>query len=190
MPVSRQASVTARASIARIVLALMLALVVLAALAPPGSFASSHECGMACCVGKSPHMAGSCNSGLGDDESEAQAPDDEGDDRSDGHAAHGSKHSSAHHATHATKESRRRTTSVSSRALTKPCSPECAAAAFSSSQVRRPRHAASIVVKAQPRPSTIRSFVGQANQLTPKSADHVRQARPRAPPTSLINLSA
>ena len=179
-----------RTSIARIVLALMLALVVLANVVPPGSFASSHECGMACCAGKPSHMAGSCSTALGDGETEAEAHDEQGDEHSThGHAAHGAKHSSAHHSTHATKDSRR-TPSVTVRTLTKPCSPECAAAAFSSSQVRRPRHAASIVVKAQPRPSTVRSFVGQFVQLTPKSADHVRQARPRAPPTSLINLSA
>lgn len=186
MPVSRLASITARASIARIVLALMLALVVLAGVVPPGSFASSHECGMACCAGKPSHMAGSCSTALG--ESEAEAPDEQGDEHSaHGHAAHGAQHSSAHHSS---RKDSRRTPSVASRVLTKPCSPECAAAAFNSSQVRRPRHAASIVVKAQPRPSTVRSFVGQSVQLTPKSADHVRQARPRAPPTSLINLSA
>jgi hypothetical protein len=185
VPVSRQASVTARASIARIILASALALVVLAGVVPPGSFASSHECAMACCVGKAPHMAGSCSTGLGDDENQAQAPGDE--HAVHGHAAHGAKHSSAHHSTH--KDSRRRA-SVALRTLTKPCSPECAAAAYNSSQVRRPRHAASVVVKAHHRPPAARSSVGQFVQLPPKSDDHVRQARPRAPPSSPVNLSA
>ena len=185
MPVSRQASVTARASIARIILASALALVVLAGVVPPEAFASSHQCAMACCVGKAPHMAGSCSTSLGDDENQAQAPNDE--HAAHGHAAHASQHSSAHHSTH--KDSRR-TLSVAVRALTKPCSPECVAAAFNSSQVRRPRHAASVVVKARHRPPTARSFVGQHVELPPKSADHVRQARPRAPPSSPVNLSA
>jgi hypothetical protein len=172
---------------------LTLALVVLAGVVPPGAFASSHECGMACCVGKSPHAAGSCSTGLGGDESEAQAPADEGDAHAahghaaHGHAAHGAKHSAARHPIH--KDSRR-TPSVALRTLTKPCSPECAAAASNSTQVRRPRHAASIVVKTQPRPPTARSFVGHSVQLPPKSADRVRQARPRAPPSSPVNLSA
>ena len=175
MSVSRPASIKARASIARIVLAVALLFVVLAAAVPPGSFASSHECGMACCAGKPSHMAGSCSTALGSDDGDA-------------HAAHGPSH---HHSTHhsSTKESRR-AKHFTSRALTKPCSPECAAAAYSSSQVRRPRHAASVVVKAQPRPHTIRSFVQHSAALTPKSADHTRQARPRAPPALLINLSA
>jgi hypothetical protein len=188
VPVSRPASVTARAPIARIVLASALALVVLAGVVPPDSFASSHECGMACCVGKAPHTAGSCSTGLGDDESEAQAPADEGGEHAaHGHAAHTAQHSSAHHSTH---QDSRRTARVALRTLTKPCSPECAAAAYSSSQVRRPRHAASTVAKAQPRPPAARSFVGQFVQLPPKAAGHVRQARPRAPPSSSVNLSA
>lgn len=180
MPVSRQASVTARASIARIVLAVLIALVVLAGAVPPGAFASSQECAMACCAGKAPHMAGSCSTGLGEDENQAQAPGDE-------HAAHGAKHPSAHHPAH---RDSRRTLSVALRTLTTPCSPECAAAAFNSSQVRRPRHAASVVVKAHHRPPAVRSFVGQFVQLPPKSAGHVRQARPRAPPPPPVNLSA
>lgn len=173
MPVPRRASIKARASIARIILAAALVVVVLAGAVPPGSFASSHECGMACCAGKPAHEAGSCSTALGNDDGDA-------------HAAHG-HHSSAHHST--AKESRR-ATKVTARALTKPCSPECAAAAYSSSQVRRPRHAASVVVKAQSRPHTIRSFVRHSAALTPKSADHARQARPRAPPATLIDLSA
>jgi len=167
---------------------LTLALVVLAGVVPTGSFASSHECGMACCAGKSPHTAGSCSTALGGDEHEAEAPDEQGDEHSaHGHAAHASDHPSAHHST---RKDSRRTASVAVKALTKPCSPECAAAAFNSSQVRRPRHAASVVVKVQPRPPTARSFVGHSVQLSPKSAGHARQARPRAPPSSLVNLSA
>jgi len=156
-------------------MAVVLVVIVLAGAVPPGSFASSHECGMACCAGKSAHEAGSCSTALSNEEG-------------DEHAARGpSHHSSAHHST--AKESGRATL-FTSRALTKPCSPECAAAAYSSSQVRRPRHAASIVVKAQTRPHTTRSFAQHSAALTPKSADHTRQARPRAPPTTLINLSA
>jgi hypothetical protein len=161
-------------------LAVALLVVVLAGVVPPDSFASSHECGMACCAGKSPHSAGSCNTALGGDEGDSHAAHD--------HAAHGaSRHSSARRA--AGKESRR-TAGAAAAALTKPCSPECAAAAYSSSQVRRPRHAASVVVGAQPGPPAARSFARRPAALTPKSADHTRQARPRAPPATLIDLSA
>ena len=176
MPVSRRASIKRRAPLARIILAAGLLVVVLAGAVPPSSFASSHECGMACCAGKPSHMAGSCSTSLGSDEGDEHAAHDQ--------AARGaSHHSSAHRST-------AEGTRVTASAMTKPCSPECAAAASNSSQTRRPRHAASVVVKAQPRPAPALSFVGHWAELTPKSAGHTRQARPRAPPSHLANLSA
>ncbi len=190
----------ASTSIARIILATMLMLVVLAGAVPFSSLASSHECGMACCIGKPSHMAGSCSTALGDEEqAEASAePDDE-------HAAHSShamhlsgedsqavastghhetaKSPSTHHSKSGAKESIS-TARIASQAMTTPCSPECAAAASASTQVRRPRDPAASSIAARPRPPTLLSFA--SHQATPlrKSAERRRLSRPRAPPCS------
>ena len=171
---SRTARPARRAVIARTLLAAMLLLVLLAGVVPLSSFASQHECGMACCIGKPAHMAGSCSVHLGEEEEEAEPPAemDEAHSAHDGHMAHqhgataattnpssgnqgaGLRSSSAHHST-SKKESARRTSVVSQTAITKPCSPDCAAAASAYSQVRRPRDPAQLSVSARPRPPTL-----------------------------------
>jgi hypothetical protein len=191
-----------RTSIARIVLATMLTLVVLASVVPFSSLSSSHECGMACCTGKPSHMAGSCSAAFITKE-EAAPPDDKhsahdhtmrsSDAISETNASakrHGAaRHSPARHPTSNIKSNRR--ASVASQAtLTTPCSPECASAASGYAQVRRPRDPAAQTVAAKPRPSTRRLFAGRFTVPTPQSAEARRILRPRAPPSLLNNLSA
>ncbi|MBA2732197.1 MAG: hypothetical protein H0U54_04820 [Acidobacteria bacterium] len=197
---------TARTSIPRIVLAAMLMIVLLAGIVPFSSFSSSHDCGMACCVGKPSHTAGSCSVQLGDEE-HAEPPAEPGDEHSahDSHAAHSSgatsqvvassenhrtaKRPPAHHSKSGAKESPR-TASIASEAMTTPCAPECAAAALSSSQVRRPRDPAALTIAAGPRPPTLLFFAGHLSQPLPKSAERRRLSHPRVPPSLLNNLSA
>lgn len=192
---------TARKSIARIILATMMMLVVLAGAVPFSSLSSSHECGMACCVGKPSHLAGSCSVELGNAE-QAETPVEPSDEQTthSGHAMHLSGEDSpeaiasterhgtakphqAHHSKSDAKESRR-TARIASQAITTPCSTECAAAASASTQGRRPRDSASAIVAVKPRPPTLLSF--DAHQATPlrKSAERRRLSRPRAPPKS------
>jgi hypothetical protein len=204
--VSRIAS-TAQFSPARIFLAVMLTLVLLAGVAPLSSLSSSHECSMACCAGKPPHMAGSCSVAF-DTEEEAGAPDEANDEHSaHAHMTHTSgattaartirstkhheraKSSSAHHSTSGTAS--KRAASITSQAtVTTPCSPECAAAATASVQLRRPRDAFALTAATMPRPSATRSFAGYRAAPLLKSAESARLSQPRAPPALLINLSA
>jgi hypothetical protein len=196
--VSRPASL-ARTSLARIFLAAMLMIVLLAGAIPFSSLASSHECGMACCVGKPSHMAGSCSTALGDEE-QAKAPAEPGDEhRAHGqhHASHSSdetpqpvastghqgaaKHPSAHHSKSGAEESKL-AARIASRVLTTPCSPQCAAAAAASMQVRRPREQAVTAVAARLRPPSLLFFAGHLSKPLLKSAEPRRLSRPRAPP--------
>jgi hypothetical protein len=188
-------------SLARIILATMLTLVMLAGVVPFSSLASSHECGMACCAGKPSHMAGSCSTAFSTEEE--AAPDDE--HSAHGHAMHLSsaasetnasakqhgtaKHSSAHHSTSGVKSTRTARV-VSQATLTTPCSPECAAAAPGYSQVRRPRAPASLMVAARLHPPLRRLCAGHFTVPIPQSAEARRILRPRAPPSPLNNLSA
>jgi hypothetical protein len=178
----------------------MMMLVVLAGAVPFSSLASSHECGMACCIGKPSHMAGSCSTALGDEE-QAQASDEPGDEHTahSDHAMHLSgedsqavastghhetaKPPSTHHSKSGAKESTL-TARIASQAIMTPCSPECAAAASVSTQVRRPRDSAASSIATRPRPPTLLSFTN--HQATPlrKSAERRRLSRPRAPPRS------
>jgi hypothetical protein len=193
-------------AIARTMLAVLLVLVLLAGVAPLSSLASSHECSMACCVGKPSHLAGSCSVSLGDEEQAEPPAEPDGEySAHEGHAMHlsgatsatnasarhhgATKHSSAHHSTSGVKSSGR-ASAASQATMTTPCSPECAAAALGSSQVRRPRDPASPVVARRLRPSTRRLFVQQLTVPAPKSVEARRLSRPRAPPSLLNNLSA
>ncbi len=197
LSVSRPAK-TARKSIARIILAAMMMLVVLAGAVPFSSLSSSHECGMACCTGKPSHLAGSCSTALGDEE-QMEATAEPGDEQTT-HNSHAGHHSSgdsqtvastghhetakpnqAHHSKSGAKESLR-TARIASQAITTPCSTECAAAASASTQVRRPRDPASSSIAARPRPPTLLSFTHHQATLLPVPAERRRLSRPRAPP--------
>lgn len=152
LTLSRHAN-TARTAIARISLAVMLTLVMLAGVAPFSSLSSSHECGMACCAGKPSHMAGSCSTAF-DDVEQPEAHDESGQEHSThAHNTHSSgvtptttesgehpvatKPSSTQHST--PRRATRRASSIASQAVTKPCSPECVVAASASTQGRRTR---------------------------------------------------
>lgn len=204
LSVSRPAN-TARTSIARIILAAMLMLVVLAGAVPFSSLSSSHECGMACCIGKPSHMAGSCSVELGNEE-QAETPAEPSGEQTahSDHAMHlsgedspeavastehqeAAKHPVTHHSKSGAEESTR-TVSIASQAITTPCSTECAAAASASTQVRRPRDPASVSVSERPRPPTTYLLAGCFTVPSPKSAEGRRLSRPRAPPFLLNNL--
>lgn len=206
LSVSRNAS-PHRQSIARIILATTLLLVVLASAVPFSSLASSHACAMACCIGKPPHMAGSCSVQFSDEE-QAETPPERNEEQpahhqhamhpsgGDSQAIASAKHQDAakppatHHSKSGTEVSSRTTSVASQPSLTTPCSPECAAVASVYSQVRRPRDSASVAVVARPRPPTFLSFDDYQARPLPKSSECRRLSRPRAPPALLNNLSA
>jgi hypothetical protein len=205
--VSRHASPARKSVFARTILAAMLLLVLLASIVPFSSLASSHECGMACCIGKPSHMAGSCSTDLGEEEQETEEPPAELNEEHSAHAGHmmhgssataapanssskhqgAGRHSSAHRST-SKKESARRVGVVSQAAMQKPCSPECAAAASASSQVRRPRDPLQLALSARVRPTTLRFQVGYLSKPLPQSAERRRLSRPRAPPFHLTAI--
>lgn len=200
---------TGALAIARITLALLLLVVLLAGVLPLGSLASAHECGMACCAGKPAHMAGSCSVAFETEEdadaetpaapveehsshhhhaahSSAATPATQGADQAD----HAAKKSSAHHSKGSVKSSHKERV-VTAKTMTTPCSPGCAAAAsFGSSQGRRPRELASLVITLKPRAPTGRLFNRSFTVPVRKSAEARRRLRPRAPPSLLHNLSA
>jgi len=185
----------------------MLLLALLAGVVPLSSLASSHECGMACCVGKPSHMAGSCSVSLSDEEEEAEPPAADMDDEHAAHAGHAGhmsgatasanpsslhhsagQKSSAHPST-SKKESVRRAGVASQGAMQKPCSPDCAAAASAYSQVRRPRDPSQLALSLRPRPPTLCLRVRYLSKPLPQSAERRRLSRPRAPPVHLAILS-
>ncbi|HKR01401.1 MAG TPA: hypothetical protein VJT09_12060, partial [Pyrinomonadaceae bacterium] len=170
-----------RSALARIFLAVTLVLVLLAGVAPLGSLSASHECAMACCAGKPPHMAGSCSIAF---ITEAEQENDAtGDESTAGHAAHDgvahhahasdAKNPSSHHSTH--RKSSPGRASVAPQALTTThCSPECAAAASASTQLRRPRDAAALSGTVKPPAPALLSHRGRLAVLPPRSAEVVR----------------
>jgi hypothetical protein len=203
LTLSRQA-ISARTPIARISLAVILTLVMLAGVAPFSSLSSSHECGMACCAGKPSHMAGSCSTAF-DAEESAETDDESGQEHSaHSHQTHSSgatpkttisgkhrvaaKSSSTHHSTHS--KASTLASSIASQAVTTPCSPECAVAASVSAQVRRPREQSALSSAFKLRSSTTRSLNERRAVLPSKSAEAARPSQPRAPPTLLTNLPA
>jgi hypothetical protein len=112
LTVSRPARLALK-SFARTILATVLLVVLLAGAIPFTSLSASHECGMACCIGKPSHMAGSCATSLDTPqptEATTEAPDDAeqgGVEQAehDGHlmhmsggAAHGASAPAGHHA--------------------------------------------------------------------------------------------
>lgn len=172
-----------RASLARTVLATLLVLVLLAGVAPFSSFSSSsHACQMECCAGKPPHEAGSCSVAFAKGS------------KSKAHAEHNEQaaHHSAQHQTHqpSSGEKSTETASIAPLTMTTPCSPACAAISLGSTQLRRQRETAALSSANRPRPPTAVIFNKDFYRVLLPSAERRRQVRPRAPPLSLINLSA
>ena len=183
----------------RSVLAAMLALALLAGVAPFASFSSADTCTMSCCAGKPPHEAGSCSTAFnGTKQAEMdgeaihvhEAQSDAGGMRvasaeiveASTHCGT-TQHSSESGAPDAA-AAPPQTTNVAAHVLTTPCSPECAAAlAYSSAQVRRPRNAATLASNTRPRPPTLVLSAEPLCEAQSSSAAVRRQSRPRAPPT-------
>jgi hypothetical protein len=198
----------ARISFARIILATMLALVLLSGVAPLNTLSRSHQCHMACCAGKSPHAEGSCSVTFATATQEEEETPNEQVEEHAAHSQHTHQHASsapsekiassdndasmrqtAQHTSSGKKSSR--TLNVASQAMTTPCSPECAAAATSAStQLPRPRDAAAMSMAGNPRPPPLSIFKKEFSTVLPPSTEGRRQLHPRAPPFSLINLSA
>lgn len=197
-----------RTGIARIFAVAMLALVLLAGMIPSAALSAIHSCKMACCAGKPPHEAGACDVFL------PPAEQNEITENAHEHSAHHEPmqmqdeaivetEASSHHCqtqVHASAQSPQQHQSqhasnnqqagVSFGAFTKPCSAACSAVALSTSQVRRPRDAASHSIAARPRPPAFISLAGTITALSFSSAERRRQSRPRAPPISPVNFSA
>jgi hypothetical protein len=186
---------------ARIVLAAMLALALLAGVVPFNVLSSSEQqtCAMSCCAGKPPHNAGSCSTAFSGDGEKAQtsgAAVAEEHAHTEGMQAAGAstqiieadsecaapQRSTDEHASQ--RDASRRATSVTAHALTTPCSQECAAAtsANASGQVRRPRNAALLAESNRPRPTLHACPSERSTNLQVLSARIGRQSSPRAPP--------
>jgi hypothetical protein len=197
------------AFVIRIMLAAGLALALLAGVIPFNTFSSAQQtCTMSCCVGKPPHMAGSCSAAFSDADhaetdgvsgaSEHQSHD--GSMQMDGagpEIIEATSHCGTKENSSEKKASSRRSspqaTSIIAHALTTPCSPECAAAAVPNfSQVRRPRpdSAALKPASSRPRPPTLVSIVEQTASLQTSPTVFCRQSRPRPPPSFLNHLPA
>lgn len=204
--------------IARINVAAMLALMLLAGLIPSGALSASHTCKTACCAGKPPHEAGACSAFPTSAEQE-ETPQEEADstEHSSGHdemqmsgagtetttetttetfietnASSGhcqtAEHSSAQHS--APPRASSKPLSVTAQAFTRPCAAECAAAVLCLSQARRPREAATLSISVRPRAPTLLSRADSNTNPTNLSAERRRRIRPRAPPVLLVNPSA
>lgn len=195
-------------SIIRMVLAAGLALALLAGIVPFSTFSSAQQtCTMSCCAGKPPHPQGSCSAAFSDD----HHADTDGDNTAEPHAHTGAmqandaapeiieatshcgttESSSEQKTTPSRRVSSPATTSIIAHALTRPCSPECAAAAVSTfSQGRRPRVVAALPANHKPRPPTPGSLVEHISNLQTSPKVFCRQSRPRAPPLILHHLPA
>ncbi len=204
---------------ARAGLTVALALVMLAGLIPSGAlFAAAHACRMACCTGKPSHEAGACNAFL-PEAGQAETPREADGGEHSSHHTETTQHgaavetialtttetvteesaSSGHcqtaqHLT-STRNAPRHTpqsshTATTAQAFNKPCAPECAAAALSFAQTRRPRDAAALSIIVRPRAPTPVSVTDRINNLSSSSIERRGRIRPRAPPVSPVNLSA
>lgn len=202
--------------IARISVAAMLAVVLLSGLIPSGAISALHTCKTACCAGKPTHEAGACSAFPASAETSETPPQADTSHAGEHSSHHGemrmsstttetvnetitettvssghcqtSNHSSAQ--PHVPRRDSSKHSSVAARAFTRPCAAECAAAILTLTQVRRPREAATLSIAVRPRPPTLISRAGDINNLSTSSTERRRRIRPRAPPASLVNLSA
>lgn len=197
--------------IARIFMVAMLGLVLLAGMIPSAALSAIHICRMACCADKPAHEAGACEA--------FPTPAEHNETTENAYNEHSSHHdgsqthdvavvettaiveteASSHHTEttehaspqqHQPQSAPKRQAQLSFKAFTKPCSNMCAAAALASTQVRRPRDAASHSIAARPGPPTFISRAGTLAAPSFSSAERRRQSRPRAPPVSPVNSYA
>jgi hypothetical protein len=97
---------------------------------------------------------------------------------------------SAHHSTSG-RAAHQKPYAASQAAMTTPCSTECSAAAvYGSSQLRRPRDAASLTIASKPRTHTQSLLARAVSKPIVEASGHLGPARPRGPPFHLSDLSA
>lgn len=192
----------------RMMAAVGLAFALLAGIVPFNIFFSSAQqtCTMSCCAGKPTHPQGSCSAAFSDD----HHAETDGDTTIENHAHTGAMsvddaapeiiEATSHCGTTESSSEKKKTpasrraappatTSIIAYALTRPCSPECAAAAVSTfSQGRRPRVIAALPANSRPRPPTLVSPAEQTPSLQTSTDVTCRQSRPRGPPALLCHL--
>jgi hypothetical protein len=186
-------------AIPRIVVAALLVFALLSSVAPLSTFSSAHLCTMSCCIGKPPHLAGSCSvsfihqkktldSNFDTDENSLEHHDgmharanvrEEESANSSDHC-----HTETHFAaeTSSAQEREAQPAGIASQILTQPCPPECQAGASSFARVRPSRDPAAMAHACQPRPPTNSSLAGLFFTILLLPANKRRQSRPRAPP--------
>lgn len=184
----------------RIVVAALLVLALLSSVAPLSTFSLAHLCTMSCCIGKPPHLAGSCSvsfihqkkvpldSNCGTDENSlehqagmhAQADVIREESANSSDHCHTETHSAAESSSAQEREAQ--PASLASQILTQPCPPECQAGASSFARVRPARDPAAMAHACQPRPPTNSSLAGLFFTLLLLPTRKRWQSRPRAPP--------
>lgn len=182
---------------------MLLALVLLSGLIPSGVLSATRLCRMACCAGKPPHEAGSCNALLASaEQDEAATEAAESHQHSSSHqaaqpatetveASPSSDHcqTTAHHATEhhqAAEPEPGQRAGVRGALLDKPCSADCLSAALNPAQLRRPRESAAHSMLVRLRPSALIVRADTPSGRSPSSIAHQRQSSPRAPPAFLV----
>ncbi len=189
----------ASASGARIVLATMLLLVILAGVLPFSAISSAHMCSMPCCVGLAPHAAGSCHVNpskqqnplrvemcgamemLPSAHGEMQVHEASAKDiAAPAHCATQENHSAAQSPTYQDVPSQ--TASVASLALTQPCQSDCGACSGNFAQLRRFHDAATLPLALRPRPPTLAWQSQRSDKLPYIPAAWRKSFRPRGPP--------
>jgi hypothetical protein len=124
---------------------------------------------MACCKAHLSHGSDSCSIAFAD-----KTQSESGDGQKGEHASHRSA-----------SEKSSQTVSLASPIITAPCSPQCAAAASASIQLRRPRASAATSITGNPHLPTLVTFKKEFPNLRLPSSETRRRIRPRAPPASL-----
>jgi hypothetical protein len=188
----------------RLCLAALLLVSVLSSAIPLGSASGHHLCTMACCVGKSPHEAGSCMINACETkplpQKETTKPDDP---ICDAHAAvprHAGMQLDGMEEDKVSSQPRvsvnefdfatddrstanpTNTPSIESATFSKPCPLDCGSATFSSANQSKRRDSAALSFAERPRPPSVNALPGTPFLRRIKLEVLCRQLQPRAPP--------
>jgi hypothetical protein len=185
--------------------AAVLVCTLLSGIIPFDSASSEHLCTMECCIGKPPHLAGSCNlsfsrgkrlkpemsCGIGGMSEAPASHDAMGAMRMDASPADGvtvvaSDHSDtdAHSAdaTPSSQDDPSPSINAIAQSLSKPCPPECGSGAVSFAQVRPKDDTATLAYAVKPRPPTLIKRLRSSYGALFITSAHRKQSRPRGPP--------
>jgi hypothetical protein len=182
----------------------------LSALIPFSAASSTHFCTMECCVGKAPHLAGECSSGLlkdlpqiVDDQPEvfcgleragishltsARAVIREvADKTANEHAPScgGGLADTSDQRDETITEKSPPAASIAAASMTAPCSVDCGTVTGGYVRQPRPRDQSMGAWGTRARPPTCSPFPGSYASLTATLSGHYRQPQPRGPPTFL-----